>query len=97
MKKLTPKELTKLSQLVEDGKITNNELAEASLEKELNIRKAQQQINVATTKFDTILNQAVSKDKVRVSILNDFVADLNEKYGISEYNPTTGEIIPRVD
>lgn len=93
MKKLTPQELEKLQNLVTQKNTCSMNIGIAAVTKEIEVRKANQILNNANANFQKTLELEMNHSKIIESKTEDFVNELNKKYGNHQYNLETGELI----
>lgn len=93
MKKLTPQELEKLQNLVAQKNTCSINIGIAAVTKEIEVRKANKILNNANANFQKTLELEMNHSKIIESKTEDFVNELNKKYGNHQYNFVTGELI----
>lgn len=93
MKKLEQQELEKLQNLVAKKNTCSMNIGIATVTKEIEVRKANQILNNANANFQKTLELQMNQSKITESKIEDFVKELNNKYGPHQYNLETGEII----
>lgn len=93
MKKLEQKELEKLQQLVGQKNNSSMNIGVAAVAKEIEVRKANQMLNNANVNFQKTLEKEMNDSKITESKIEDFIKELNSKYGNHQYNLETGELI----
>lgn len=93
MKKLEPQELEKLQKLVSQKQSSSIAIGTAAVQKEIDVRKATEIFKKAEATFSKVLETEMNNSKIAESKIEDFVKELNKKYGNHQYNLETGELI----
>jgi hypothetical protein len=93
MKKLEAQELEKLQNLFTQKQSSAIAIGTAAVQKEIDVRKATQIFEKAEATFSKVLETEMNNSKIIESKIEDFVNELNKKYGNHQYNLETGELI----
>lgn len=96
MKKLEPQELEKLQNLIDQKNTSSMNIGIAAVTKEIEVRKANEIFKKAEADFTKVLETEMNNSKISESKIEDFVKELNKKYGNCQYNLETGELIVKI-